>query len=77
VYFGVAWFFEDHKIGHVLPAFKDMLSGDGMVDKGDLGVEHFLLVAFQAFKSFHGVIRLTSVLWYINFTDQAFVVSKV
>jgi hypothetical protein len=40
VYFGVAWFFEDHKIGHVLPAFKDMLSGDGMVDKGNLGVEH-------------------------------------
>jgi hypothetical protein len=35
VYFGVAWFFEDHKIGHVLPAFKDMLSGDGMVDKGN------------------------------------------
>jgi hypothetical protein len=53
VYFGVAWFFEDHKIGHVLPAFKDMLLGDGMVDKGDLGVEHFLSIVFQVFKSFH------------------------
>jgi hypothetical protein len=57
VYFGVAWLLKDHKIGHVLPAFKDMLSGDGMVDKGDLGVEHFLSIVFQVFKSFHGVIR--------------------
>jgi hypothetical protein len=38
VYFGVAWHLEDHKIGHFLPAFKDVLSGDGMVVKRDLGV---------------------------------------
>jgi hypothetical protein len=30
VYFGVAWLLEDHKVGHFLPAFKDVLSGDGV-----------------------------------------------
>jgi hypothetical protein len=57
VYFGVAWLLEDHKVGHVLPAFKDVLSGDGVIDKGDLGVKSFLSIAFQVFESFYCVIR--------------------
>jgi hypothetical protein len=57
VYFGVAWLLEDHKVGYFLPAFKDVPSGDGVIDKGDLGVEHFLSIAFQVFESFYGIIR--------------------
>jgi hypothetical protein len=56
VYFGVAWLLEDHKIGHILAVFRDVLPGDGVIDKGDLGVQHFCPIAFQVFESFYGVI---------------------
>jgi hypothetical protein len=49
VYLGVAWLLEDHKVRYFLPAFKDVLSGDGVIDKGYLG-----------FESFYGVIGQTS-----------------
>jgi hypothetical protein len=34
-YFSFAWFIEDHEVA---PAFKDGFPGDGVIDKGDLGV---------------------------------------
>jgi hypothetical protein len=38
-----------------------------VIDKGDLGVEHFLPIAFQVFKSFYGIIGQTfSFLRYVG-----------